>query len=278
MSAPSPEIPTDLPALATYRRRVGASEARVWENVLDWEHLPWLHRHSFRAIERLASSREGWRARVRLPPAGEREVEVELETFRASGCYVTRTRETGGTSEIWTRVRPVAPDATEVEVSFHVGGVGEAERARVGAGYVRLYTRLWDEDESMMVRRQEVLDRHLLRARPDAAAGVLALGPATALRARAPLLVEAAGVPLRIVALGDALFAHAAVCPHLGGPLGEQEPDDPCVRCPWHGYRYDVRDGRNPDGRPYRLPFARRVEVDARGEARLDLGEAEPSP
>jgi nitrite reductase/ring-hydroxylating ferredoxin subunit len=115
-----------------------------------------------------------------------------------------------------------------------------------------------------------VLDARWLHAAP--AAGELPLGPAAELRARAPLVVEAGGVPVRIVAVGDALYAHAAVCPHWGGPLGEPEDGGVCVRCPWHGYRFDVRDGRSADGRRLRLAFARRVEVDARGEARLVLG------
>ena len=34
-----------LTSVATYRRRIGASLERVWENVHDWEHLPWLHRY-----------------------------------------------------------------------------------------------------------------------------------------------------------------------------------------------------------------------------------------
>ena len=37
----------ELISVAVYRRRIGASLERVWENVRDWEHLPWLHRQSF---------------------------------------------------------------------------------------------------------------------------------------------------------------------------------------------------------------------------------------
>jgi nitrite reductase/ring-hydroxylating ferredoxin subunit len=258
--------------LGRYERRVRASEARLWENVLDWEHLPWLHRHAFVGCERLPASREGWRARVRLPPAdAPREILLELEVERAAGRYVARTREgPGAGTEIWTRVLPVAPDATDVEVEFHVPGVEPAERARLAAAYRQLYARLWDEDEAMMRRRQEVLDAGLLRAAP--APGTLPLGPAAALRARAPLVVRAGTVPLRIVACGDALFAHSAICPHFGGPLEETSSDPACVRCPWHGYRFDVRDGASADGRPLRLPFARRLDVDERGEASLALG------
>ena len=260
------------PVLASYRRRVRASEERVWENVLDWEHLPWLHRHAFAACERLAASREGWRARVRLAPGdAAREILLELEVLRGAGRYVARTREgPGAGTEIWTRVRAAGPAETDIEVEFHVPGVAEPDRAALGAAYQSLYARLWDEDEAMMRRRASVLAAGLLRAAP--AGGELRLGPAAALRARAPCVVEAGGVPLRVTALGGELYAHSAVCPHWGGPLEEQDPGDPCVRCPWHGYRFDVRTGGGADGRALRLPFARRIEVGADGEARLSLG------
>ena len=252
-------------SVAVYRRRVAASELRVWENVLDWEHLPWLHRHAFRSLERLETERPGWRVRTAL--AGGDEIVVELETFREASRYVVRTIEGAGQgTEIWTQVAAVAPRATDVEVAFHVPALVPEARDPVGRGYVALYTRLWDEDEAMMVRRQEVLDRGLLRARPAPGAG---LGSAAELRASAPRVVEAQGVPLRVVLVDGELWAHSFVCPHRGGPLQETTDDPTCVRCPWHGYRFDVRSGRSADGRVPALAYARRLEIDARGEARL---------
>jgi nitrite reductase/ring-hydroxylating ferredoxin subunit len=34
------------------------------------------------------------------------------------------------------------------------------------------------------------------------------------------------------------------MCPHQGGPLAEGERDAHTVTCPWHGWRFDLRDGR----------------------------------
>ena len=45
-----------LRTVARYDRIVGASLERAWENVRDWEHLPWLHNRSFRSIELVAGS------------------------------------------------------------------------------------------------------------------------------------------------------------------------------------------------------------------------------
>lgn len=39
-------------------------------------------------------------------------------------------------------------------------------------------------------------------------------------------------------------YALANACPHQGGPLGEGEVEGHAVRCPYHGWQFDVRDGR----------------------------------
>ena len=82
------------PRIAVYERRVAASLNRVWENVRDWEHLPWLHHESFRSIECRDQGDWGWLARVGLHPAGE--IELELRLDGPAGHYVARTREGPG--------------------------------------------------------------------------------------------------------------------------------------------------------------------------------------
>ena len=45
------------------------------------------------------------------------------------------------------------------------------------------------------------------------------------------------------------LFALDTTCPHAGGPLGEGTLQGDLVRCPWHGWKFNVRTGyclKNP--------------------------------
>ena len=49
---------------ATYRRRVGASLRRIWENVFDWEHLAHLHESSFAECTLIDSGSWGWRVKL----------------------------------------------------------------------------------------------------------------------------------------------------------------------------------------------------------------------
>lgn len=49
------------------------------------------------------------------------------------------------------------------------------------------------------------------------------------------------------------LSAIANACAHQNGPLGEGRIVDCLVTCPWHGFQYDVTNGRSP------APFSERV-------------------
>jgi len=251
-----------LASVAVYRRELHVSVERIWENVLDWEHLPWLHSESFSRIECLHAGASGWRARVGLAPAAEnQEILLELVLERPALRYVARTLEGPGSgTEIWTRLAPVSPERTDIEVEFLLPGIPPARREALGRAYLRLYTLLWDQDEAMMTRRAAGL---AARARSERAApGSLVLGPLAALRPRLPLIVRFGGRELRVAEIEGELFAHATQCPHRLGPLADAPIVDGCVRCPWHGYRFDVRTGRSRDGRPLQLAPAPRVRID----------------
>jgi nitrite reductase/ring-hydroxylating ferredoxin subunit/ferredoxin-thioredoxin reductase catalytic subunit len=48
---------------------------------------------------------------------------------------------------------------------------------------------------------------------------------------------------IAVARVGDDLYALSNVCRHAFGPLAEGFMDGYFVLCPWHGWRYDVRDG-----------------------------------
>lgn len=250
-----------LTHVASYRRELGASAERVWENVRDWEHLPYLHASSFSSIALEESASWGWRARIGTHAGGEIVLELRIEADAPR--YVSRTLAgPGAGSEIWTTVNAHDPGLTIVEVEFWLPGVAAENAAAIGAVYRKLYERLWDEDESMMVRRTRELARE-----PDAATERVALGSASALRARLPHCVEWAGRPWRIVEQGGELLVHATICPHGLGPLeGADVAADGTITCPWHGWRFDVRTGDALGGRRARLAAPPRIESDAAGD------------
>ncbi len=62
--------------------------------------------------------------------------------------------------------------------------------------------------------------------------------------------------PVLLVRAGGRIDALTEVCSHLGGPLAEGAVEDGSIRCPWHGSRFALEDGRVVDG-PATLPQPR---------------------
>lgn len=251
---------------ATYALGLHASLDQVFENVLDWEHLPGLHRTSFDSIECLASGAWGWLADV-VSSRGGRASRVALRIDRPRTRYLARTIAGVGTgTEIWTELRPVGALFTDVWVEFWLPRHPNATRR--GAALVRQYERLWAEDATMISQRAAL--RAALRTR-DRAPADLALGPLEALRAALPMRVEFGGLPYQVIELGGELRAHAAFCPHRLGPLVGKPDARGSLWCPWHRYRFDVDTGRCTRGGRYRLAAAPSVDVSDATNVRLTL-------
>jgi nitrite reductase/ring-hydroxylating ferredoxin subunit len=99
----------------------------------------------------------------------------------------------------------------------------------------------------MMMRRDRMMA--LAAAGRRRSGAPLPLGPSAELRRRLPLVVEYDGEPLRIVECDDGtLIAHSTICPHWLGPLDDAAPENGILRCPWHGYRFDMRTGESAEG------------------------------
>ena len=253
---------TGRPALhlaGTYRRRVDASLARIWENVFDWEHLAHLHDGSFADCVLLESGHWGWR--VALTPVGDAPQELEMRADKPSGRYTSTTIVgTGAGSEIRVALTPIAAGQVDVLVEFHLPEERPNRLAALGQAHAAAYARLWDEDEVMMQARERAL---ALRPTADRTAPPLDLGAEQAVRAILPLAFELGGAQFRVVDLDGALVAHSTICPHWLGPLGDAPVFEGAVRCPWHGYRFDVASGVCIAQPQLRMAPAPTIRIDA---------------
>jgi nitrite reductase/ring-hydroxylating ferredoxin subunit len=265
------ERDTRLVMESVYEREIRAALESVWENVLDWEHLPWLHSQAFTSIDLHASGEWGWRAEVGFP--GDAKAQIELLVDRGQNHYVARTLEGAGAGgEIWTYLEPVGSDRTKIRVEFWVP---MEMQGKVGAAYVGLYSLLWDQDEEMMQAREQASAGRDLATLEDASASALEtdfveLGAWDALAPRLPIRVDFRGHAFRVVEIEGRPVAHSVECPHWRGPLGDCPVEAGVVTCPWHGYRFDVGTGQSIDGRSLKLRPAPRVEVDSRtGNVRM---------
>lgn len=232
-------IVAPLHLATTYRRRVNASLERIWENVFDWEHLAHLHEESFAACALIDAGRWGWR--VRLTVQGTDTQLIEMRADRATGQYTSTTIEgTGAGTQIRVSLVPLDADVVDVTVEFHIPESRPERLAAIGAAYVEAYARLWDEDEAMMRTRQRALAK---RRTPDLSAPSLDLGEEQTVRTSVPRAFDFGGISFRLVEINGTLIAHSRVCPHWLGPLGDAPVSSVEVRCPWHGYRFNIVTG-----------------------------------
>jgi nitrite reductase/ring-hydroxylating ferredoxin subunit len=83
--------------------------------------------------------------------------------------------------------------------------------------------------------------------------------------------VQADGKPIALANCQGSHYAVQGKCLHLEGPLGEGRLGDDCLlRCPWHGWTYDVRTGKNDFDLAIQLrTYDVRVE---NGEVKVALG------
>ena len=266
----SPE--SDLVLAGTYERQVAASLPRVWENVFDWQHLPALHAGYFAAVELLQNGPLGWRIGVVNQPGGPDRAQVlELQAERAAGRYCVATLQGPGVgTRIKTRLTVLGRRRTGIEVEFHVPKAPRDRLAATSARYQASYERLWDEDEVMMIARQRACDAKA-RRRSATAPRTRHLGAIDALRRRLPLVITFGGERFRIVDLDGVLVVHGVTCPHWLGPLEATRIVAGCIRCPWHGYSFDVRTGRSAEGRGLRLAEPPRIFVEG-GQVSLTTG------
>lgn len=78
-------------------------------------------------------------------------------------------------------------------------------------------------------------------------------------------------IPLVLMRRGKEVLALNGVCSHMSGPLAEGRlVDEWCVECPWHGSRFDFRDGAVTQGPAvYSQPKYETRVRDGKVEARL---------
>ena len=239
--APDHHSPTGH--LGSYRRRVPVSLERMYENTIDWEHLPYLHASSFRTIECLDAGAWGWRAR--LTDHRDQVNELELRLDRSRRRWITRTVSGPNEgAEIWTLVSVLAAHEIELVIDFYVPNVATDAREKLGRAYARSYERLYDEDEYMMVTRQQNLDQRLQTAGHTS---FVSLGPVAQVTSRS---VHHFGGKDWVVDLVDGEWlVFPALCPHQLAPLADADITNGVLTCPWHGYQFDVRSGANVSGR-----------------------------
>ena len=250
-----PNDESRLDHMGTYKRTLPVSLERMYENALDWEHLPYLHNSSFSSIELIASGAWGWRANVQSSKGQDSLLELRLD--RTCRRWITRNIEGPSQgAEIWTHVFVESPRSLDLVIDFFVPGVAIEARNKVGMAYASAYETLYDEDVQMMTERQRVLDLRIDTVRSDASVSIDI--PETS---QLPLQVEVSGRKFLLNKIDTEWVIYPAACPHQLGPLNGELDQRGVIRCPWHAYEFDVRSGECLTGADCRLGRVPNIEV-----------------
>jgi nitrite reductase (NADH) small subunit/3-phenylpropionate/trans-cinnamate dioxygenase ferredoxin subunit len=77
------------------------------------------------------------------------------------------------------------------------------------------------------------------------------------------LIVVVKGTRVALFNCDGVYYAIRNQCPHMGGDLGEGLLQGDVVTCPWHGWRFSVKTGKNPEAEVVGVrTFEVRVEGD----------------
>jgi nitrite reductase (NADH) small subunit len=77
------------------------------------------------------------------------------------------------------------------------------------------------------------------------------------------LIVWAGNFKVALFRCEGVIYAIRNQCPHMGGDLGEGLLTGDVVKCPWHGWKFNVRTGKSPEAE---LVAVRTFEVKLEGE------------
>lgn len=256
-----------IPHVGTYRRVLPVSLERMYENTLDWEHLPHVHALSFTDIRCEDAGPWGWRAWTTDQVGHEALIELRLD--KKCRRWITRNLEGRGKgAEIWTHVFPISEQRVDIVVDFFVPDVVDDAREKVGLVYTRLYQTLYDEDVAMMVERQRQLDTRVGGGKVGSQSASRRISLGRRADMQLPCTTQVGGREYVVAEVGGQLVVYPAVCPHQSGPLAKAELKNGIVICPWHGYGFDVRTGDCVTGQSCSLSNLPQL-VEADGELTL---------
>ena len=77
------------------------------------------------------------------------------------------------------------------------------------------------------------------------------------------LELVASGRVIALACVDGKYYAMDGICPHQGGPLGKGQLSGCVVTYPWHGWQYNVTDGRHETTPLQHTTFDVRLEDDA---------------
>lgn len=259
----TPTFGNRLSHVTTYTRELPINLERMYENAIDWEHLPFLHSSTFSEIQIIDAGDWGWKAKAFLTPKSRfNQMILELRLDKSKNRWITKTLEGFGKgTEIWTHAIPLGKDKIKVIVDFYVPKLSPILKSKYAGQYSALYAQLYDEDLWMMAGRQAQLNQ-LDKAKNNVPQSSKVLGKLSTVKENLPLTFDFNHQSYRLIEIDDTLIAHTLSCPHMLGPLKDANVKAGVLECPWHGYQFDLKTRKCISGQRCKLAPAPLVKID----------------
>ncbi len=267
----------NLCLIGEYQRRIPVSLTRMIENAYDWEHLPFVHSSSFKSIDLFDEGAWGWQAKAILPDSSSQYLELLVD--RDNNYWVT-TVLSGDARGFEIHTQAIARQDREIDVlvkfylpeafskvlmllrtsqrllplslyrriaskiGIHRVAKNESPKTSILKTLQRQYSVLYDEDETLMSSRQAAID-HRKESKLNGTPESLILGTPEQVTQQLPKVVQFGKQRFVINRWRGEWRVYAAECPHLLGPLESAQIDqNGQITCPWHGYKFDISNGR----------------------------------
>jgi nitrite reductase/ring-hydroxylating ferredoxin subunit len=276
---------------------------RMYENALDWEHLPWLHSSSFMRIDLIKAGRWGWHANAQLAATDASllpDRSLWIAALKRSARYQP-WRLLKFSASLVKQLVVSAGSAVELQllldtdkrrwITTTLSGIGKGgeiwtEVIEHGPQDIEVVVDFYipnipqpiaaplGEYYKNLYRRLYDEDQEMMEFRHsalniqivDADQQSLLLGPLEELRPQLPLSFTLSKRQWSLRENGGELIVHPTYCPHRLGPIeGAELSEQGEISCPWHGYRFDLTTGENTSGQRCRLPKPPRLEVTDEG-------------
>ncbi|WP_298777961.1 Rieske (2Fe-2S) protein [uncultured Polaribacter sp.] len=258
-----PSFSNKTSLVTTYTRELPINLERMYENALDYEHLPFLHSSTFSKLEILDAGDWGWKAKACLQPKSVfNKMTLELKLDTEKNRWVTKTLSgLGKGTEVWTHAIPISENKIKVIVDFYVPKLPFFLRKKYTELYSDLYAQLYDEDLWMMSDRQKELDKlkktdNLINEENKI------LGTLEEIKPQLPYNFEFNNKNYRLIELNNNLIAHSTICPHMLGPLNDADLNNGILECPWHGYKFDINTRKCISGQKCRMAPAPKIIIE----------------
>ncbi len=228
--------------ICKFKTTIKSNKIRMFENVLDWEHLPHVHPTSFTSIKLLEKENTSLRCKVGLwPPFLGLNQEIYMRSSMRRNIWTVNVRK--GFMKglcVHSKMKELHGDEISVDIDFYIPK--EKFYYYLLSPLLWLsYLKIYKEDSDMMIERQAQLDK--FKNSSLEGRNIIELGTKEKVIEKLPFSFDLKGHKFALDYLDGKLRAYDVICPHMLRDLSDVKVKNGEITCPWHDYSFSLKTG-----------------------------------